>query len=195
MNFLDSKKVLKMKVLVKIGSNQVNLTITRTTNCQDLIRMALLECKIGKTEKNSCFEIETKDQSNEKIFANYCLFERAFGVERQVKDTENILQLLHKINRYNTQTRPNNIQLIIKFCPRFKKVKNLRSKLSHKIFKKIKQMHDYSDSHIYEQIDHSLNSSGKSSNQNPHKIISEFQRNTCTISIFSNMSNQPLIIL
>lgn len=143
-----------MKISVKIGSNQVNLNITRTTCCGDLIRKALMECKIAKSEKRSCFHFN--DQTNDKIVSNYCLIERAAGIERIVKNSENIILLLNRLNKYD---KLSHVQLIIKLCSQSKSVSKriqASNKLSKRLFQKYKKTIVQAHNHTYEQIDYSL---------------------------------------
>ena len=105
-----------MKISVKVGSNQLKLNINKKTNCADLIRMALLQCKIGKpvAQKRFFFKSFNTVELNESITRNYGLFERAIGIERQISDEENISQLWHK---WNSSEQESQMQFVIKLCP------------------------------------------------------------------------------
>ena len=176
-----------MKISIKIGSNIIDLNITRTTCSKELVKMVLLQSKIYKLQKSSCFR--SNQQTDEKLLDNYSLFERAAGVERQVRDFENILQLWHRINRYNAIAKNANIQLVVKkiFCrPNKSNLSKTTIKTSKKYFELYKKhMAQLYSNHTYEQIDTSLSDP-------PKKIIII---NKHIQNIESPIYEQPLYIL
>lgn len=156
-----------MKISIKIGSNLIEMNITRTTCSKELVKMALLQSKIFKLQRTSCFR--PTQQIDDKLLSNYSLFERALGVERQVKDSENVLQLWHRINRYNAIAKSSNIQLVIKKVFSKTNKSNVSkatintSKRYFELYKK--HMAQIYSNHIYEQIDISVSVSPKKQNK------------------------------
>lgn len=145
-----------MKISVKVGSNQIVLSINKLTTCSDLIRMALLQCKIGKTvtQKRFFFKSFTTVQLNESIARNYGLFERAIGIEREIDATENISQLWFKWN----SAAQHQMQFIIKLCPTNSKLVQQKIQTncqnSQRLFKHYKrQLKSTTEEHVYEQIE------------------------------------------
>lgn len=65
-----------MKVSVQVGSNKITVAVDKATTAPHLIRMVLKRCRIVCTK-----------------FSEYTLFERAFGIERQVAIDENIASI------------------------------------------------------------------------------------------------------
>ncbi len=176
-----------MKISVKMGSNLIDLKITRTTCCKDLIEMVLKQSKFGKLEKRSCFK--SNESIKDEIINNYALFERAMGIERQVKNEENIYQLWSRVNKYN----PNNFQLVIKLCPRSKllskRIQIISSKSSEKIFKKYKkQMFNLCANHTYEQIDIVAAGYTELNHSDNHERSSLLR--SCLISVYSTISEE-----
>lgn len=149
-----------MKISVKVGSNQLKLNITKNTNCSDLIRMALLQCKIGKpiAQKRFFFKSFNTVQLNESITRNYGLFERAIGIERQIGHDENISQLWYK---WNSSEQDSQMQFVIKLCPTKSKliVHKIQTNYqnSQRLFnqykKQLKNLNSLDAEHEYETIE------------------------------------------
>ena len=78
-----------MKVSVKVGSNNVFIHVTNDTTCQKLIKMALKKCKINPKAS----QLKTKARGEVDLYKKYSLFEQAFGIEREITNSENIFQL------------------------------------------------------------------------------------------------------
>lgn len=78
---LESRKNY-IKFPVKVGSRTLVLSINQDTRCKDLIRKALVECRIGATGGQ---QINSKD---------YVLFERSRGVERLLARDKNLFELI-----------------------------------------------------------------------------------------------------
>lgn len=154
-----------MKISVKVGSNQLVMSVSKQATCADLIRMALLQCKIGKPvmqKRFFLFKSSSKIELNDSILANYGLFERAIGIERQIDNHENISQLWLKWN----SSGQHQMQFIIKHLSFSSNQLSQRRiqvcQNSQRIFKHYKkqlrstQRNHEIDSHEYESIDQSI---------------------------------------
>lgn len=131
-----------MKINVKIGSNQVTVNITKETSCLDLIKSTIEQCKIVTTN----------------IKKTYALFEKANGVERLVKQEENIYNLVHQLNGQG------DFELIIKKCRKSQVITRSMArnkKYGQKLFKILKEKNlavlnnievPNSDNHEYDVI-------------------------------------------
>jgi hypothetical protein len=110
----NSFKKSSIKLSVKVGSHVVNINASRDTTCNDLIKMALKECKISSLAKN------------------YALLERANGIERMISNEQIIFKILldWKVNQP--------YELVVKLCKKIatnERMLNRSDKSIHKIFR------------------------------------------------------------
>ena len=182
-----------MKISVKVGSNQLSLNITKKTICSDLIKMALIACKIGIAQKRFFFQAFNTIEIDESIKNNYGLFERAIGIERQIDANENISQLWLKWNSGEQVNQQ--MQFIVKLLPTKSKLiqhkieKNCQN--SQRLFKhykkQLKTMRAYTPEHEYETIEQN--------NVSYHQLVNKSPTaSSVTFSISSFASDEkPLL--
>lgn len=129
----DLKKPLKVQV--KIGSNQICLSIAKNMSCLDFIRAALNQCKIYSSN-------------------TYELFEKANGIERLLKASENIYLIVSELDAKQCN------EFIIKKCRKSQIISKSMSrnrKYGQKLFNKLREKSTKvqvpkSDLHLYEDI-------------------------------------------
>jgi hypothetical protein len=156
MNIIQSSLFKKpaTKLTLKVGSHVVHITVDKTTRCQELVRMALKECKINNASRM------------------YSLFERASGVERLLSPEQNVYKLIGEWQVAN-KTGQIKYELIVKLFRRShivaKSITRNCQLHAHRIYQigreKYQQLVRYQkqtiDVNSYEQIDYSkLNGTG-----------------------------------
>lgn len=152
-----------MKISVKVGSNQLSLNISKKTICDDLIKMALIACKIGIAQKKFFLPtFTTIIEIDKSVKSKYGLFERAIGIERQIDADENISQLWLK---WNSGEQVSQMQFIVKLLPtksmlvQHKIEKNCQN--SQRLFKHYKKQlktmkYSFEQEHEYETIQNNV---------------------------------------
>lgn len=122
------------KVKVKIGSNQLHISIGKETTCLSLTQSALDQCKIVSSN----------------VSKSYSMFEKANGIERHLKANENIFEIVKKLNQ---------VEFIVKKCRKshiisksIARNKNYGQKLFAVLRQKTEFRHNNDESHIYEVI-------------------------------------------
>ena len=109
-----------MKVLVQVGSNLMNISVSKETKCQDLINKSLTQSGIIKN--SSSFLFNSPKQFNESSIKMYSMFEIANGIERMIDLNQNIYEILMKLKTQQIK----DLIFAVKLC---KKSKTLQNKI------------------------------------------------------------------
>ena len=205
-----------LKIPVKIGSNQIYVSISKETKCSQVIRQALQQCKI-KTNFKTVVSIgdamtTTRAQRHLTSRDSYALFERAAGIEQMIKSDQNIFELWLQWKLRRTELK---VEFIIKKCTNSKKLIRAKKINSHKLFeicrqKGVVKSNATSDNsnrlsyeiqtHLYEKIDSDIetDSSSKSESSTPkihEQCFKDIPRKIkVNTSIFRHVKNVKRII-
>ena len=158
-----------IKIPVKVGSNQIYVSIHKDTKCAQLIRHSLKQCKIQTNKTVLIGDALAGHDASQLVTKrkNYALFERAAGIEQMIKYEQNIFELW---SQWKLKHAEKQVEFIVKQCKNSKKISNAMTrnrKCSHKLFEmgrrqaasvpatqnvKISVVYEI-QTHLYERID------------------------------------------
>ena len=129
---ITSSSKCSIKIPVKIGSNQIYVSISKETKCAQLVRMALNQCKIKSNYKS----ILVGESARHLISRDsYVLFERAAGIEQMIKNEQNVFELWLQWKLRHAERQ---VEFIIKKFRNSKKLATAMTRTkkvnSHKLF-------------------------------------------------------------
>lgn len=181
---ITSNNKCTLKIPVKIGSNQIYVSISKETKCSQVIRQALQQCKIKTNYKTVLIGdgmAATRAQRHLMSRDSYALFERAAGIEQLIKNDQNIFELWLQWKLRRTEIK---VEFIIKKCTNTKRISRTKNINTHKLFEicrkkgvvksnpvKIdnnKQSYEI-QTHLYERIDSDIETESVSVSKANHE--------------------------